>query len=261
MTKTRPTNPAKAGTKGTKLAAPAPSAQPGETKSKEIGAERRKVRGLSKAHVLDRFPPATRPRDVDEAFARRWVWWWRQLPEMVAQLDARLKAKGALPLLGSQVGAAEDALAMLFSGLSKSKTSQFEWFIKDLFDRELEHRINGGAEWQRLPKLGIFYQPTSDFIRIRVEMELPANLSDKDSSAKFLRKYRKAQADAGIPRVSLKRSNAFRSIQTPKSGSGWARRFQVIELLDRRAWGWATDNDKLAQVRKLFRERKLVEGW
>ncbi len=260
MKKTRPTNPANAGTKGTKLAAP--SAQPGETKSKEIGAERRKVRGLSKAHVLDRFPQASRPSKMTEEFACCSVWWWRRLPAMVTQYEERMKVKGALPRLEPQAGAAEDCLAMLFRDLSKSKTPQFERMVKDLFDREVELRINGGAKWQPIPHVGNFYQPPSDFVRIRIEMEIPANSSDEYAAERFLRKYHKAQADAGIPRVKLNRSNAFRSIYTKKNGeNGWARRFHVIELLDRWAWGLETDNNKLAQVRKLFRERGLVKGW
>lgn len=218
-------------------------------------APRRKVRGLSSASVLKRFTPNSRPRRIDEDFARRWVWWWRKLPDMVAQYEARAKAGGG----SFQSTRREDAVAHFFRAYSQHVS--FERFIDHLFDAELEHRINGGADWQHLPEKLLLPCPPSEYAEVKVAITLAANLSDKDASAKILQAYRKAQDAAGIRRVKLNRSNSIRSLRTDKSGCGWTRRFNVLELLDRWAWGWEPGTDELSQVRRLFRKRGLVRGW
>jgi len=216
-------------------------------KERKATIHKRPVVGLSQKKILARFTVESRPQKLDEKFARQWVWWWRSLPAMLARLDVRLnEGNGTI-----EIRHPEEYWAIFFRTYSEHVS--FQTFLDKIFDAELEERINPGEKWHYLPrKIPIIAAP-AEYADIKVSVTLPANLSDKEASAEFLSAYRKAQDDAGIPRVKLNRSNACRN--------DWSRAFNVLELLDCWSWGWETDNDKLAQVRLLFRQRGLKPGW
>lgn len=215
-------------------------------KSKTI-IHKRPVVGLSQDKILARFTVESRPQKLDEKFARRWVWWWRSLPDVLARLAARAEAEGG----HTDARSNEEIFATFFRAYSEHVS--FQTFMDRIFDAELEERINPGEKWHYLPrKIPIIAAP-AEYADIKVSVTLPANLSDKEASAEFLSAYRKAQDEAGIPRLKLNRSNAYRS--------NWASHFNVLETLDRKAWGWDVDNDTVAPVRKLFRDRGLRPGW
>ncbi|MSU60189.1 MAG: hypothetical protein EXS35_18800 [Pedosphaera sp.] len=207
----------------------------------------RPVIGLSTKNVLSRFTTKNGFPRVDERFAKRWVWWWRNLPDMLARFESKVKAGGGKITNTTP----EDLFAASFKSYSQSVT--FETFLDGLFERELEHRINGGSDWRHLP--GSWTMPVlpNTYAEIRVEISLAANLPAKEAQARFLNAYRDAQSAAGIKRVKLTRSNAFTG--------AWSRHFNVIETLDRLAWGWSMDSDDAAPVRSLFRAHGLRKGW